>query len=124
MSKPKLKIGDTDFTEYVKAISPSNNDLDAEGSGRDIHSGKMYRSKVADKDTIEVAMMRLWAATVVTLRSALNHEYVNVKYLNPKTNQETTKEMYCSSINHGLQLYDKSKNDTFYEGVAFQLTER
>lgn len=122
--QPKLIIGSTDFTELVMSIKPGNNDLDADGSGRDIHSGTMYRKKIADKDKLEVTMMRLWETDAAALKSALNHEYVSVQYLNPGNNAFKTTDMYCSSIDYGLQIYNRSKRKTYYEGVTFSLTEK
>lgn len=124
MSRPILILGDTDFTEEVFTIAPSNNDLDADGSGRDIHSGEMYRTKVADKDALEIGMMRMSAARAVLLSQKLDGDFLSVTYLKPGTNTQTTKTMYCSSIKYGQQVYDKSRGDTFYVGVSFQLTEK
>lgn len=122
--KPILKIGNYDFSEYVAEIKASNNDLDADGSGRDIHTGTMYRTKITDKDKLEVSMMRLWEDMMVTLRASLKPAFISVTYLNPETNRQTTKTMYCSSVTHGLQIYDKFRKKTYYEGASFSLTER
>lgn len=124
MSRPILILGETDFTEDVLSIAPSNNDLDADGSGRDIHSGEMFRTKVADKDALEIAMMRMSAATAAALTQALDGNFLSVTYLKPGTNTQVTKTMYCSSIKYGQQIYDKSRDDTFYAGMSFQLTEK
>ncbi|MCC8047302.1 MAG: hypothetical protein LIP12_17750 [Clostridiales bacterium] len=122
--KPMLKIDDTDFTEYVEEMQPSNNDLDADGSGRDIYTGLMYRTKITDKDKLEVTMLRIWEDTMKSLRAALKPAYVDVTFLDPATNTQSTKEMYCSSITDGIQMYDKSRGKTYYEGATFSLTER
>lgn len=124
MSLPKLQIGDTDFTEKVMTITPSNHDLDADGSGRDISSGQMHRKKITDKDQLEVAMMRMWEDEVPSLRSALSPAFVTVQYLNPGTNELTTQDMYCSELKYGLQMYSRTKQKTYYEGITFSLTEK
>ena len=46
MAQPKLKIGSVDFTARVATLGLSNNDLDADGSGRDISDGEMHRTKI------------------------------------------------------------------------------
>lgn len=122
--KPTLVIDGNDFTEYVAEIKPENNDLDADGSGRDIHTGLMFRTKITDKDKLEVTMLRLWEDTMKTLRKALKPAFVNVTFLDSETNTQATKTMYCSSISQGIQVYDKSRKKTYYEGASFQLTER
>ena len=124
MAIPKLQIGSTDFTAKVASITPSNNDLDADGSGRDIQTGTMYRTKITDKDKLDVSMMRLWETDMAALQTALSPAFVQVTYLNPKTNTQVTKTMYCSSLNHGLQMYDRYRGKTYYEGASFSLTEQ
>lgn len=124
MAQPKLIIGGVDFTELVASIAPSNNDLDADGSGRDISDGEMHRTKIADKDKLEVTMMRLWEGDMITLQAALRPAFVSVQYLNPRSNLIETKTMYCSALKHGLQIYNRSKRKTFYEGAQFDLTEK
>lgn len=122
--KPILVIDGTDFTEYVAEIKPQNNDLDADGSGRDIYTGLMYRTKIADKDKLDVSMLRLWESTMAALRAAVKPAFCNVTFLDPATNIQSTKEMYCSSISDGIQMYDKSRGQTYYEGASFSMTER
>lgn len=122
--KPTLIIGGKNFTELCAEIKPGNNDLDADGSGRDIHTGLMYRTKITDKDKLEVTMLRLWEDDMQRLRQALKPAFVSVTYLDPETNTQSTKTLYCSSISCGLQIYDKSRKKTYYEGASFNLTER
>lgn len=124
MARPKLKIGTVDFTELVASLSMSNNDLDADGSGRDISDGTMHRTKITDKDKLEVTMMRIWEEDMITLQAALRPAFVSVEYLNPRSNLLETKTMYCSALKQGLQIYNKSRGKTFYEGASFDLTER
>lgn len=122
--RPKLVIAGTDFSALTASITPSNNDLDADGSGRDIQTGTMYRTKITDKDKLEVSMMRLWETDMAALQTALDPAFIQVTYLNPRSNTETTKTMYCSSISHGLQMYDRYKGKTYYEGASFSLMEQ
>lgn len=122
--QPKLKIGNTDFTNLVASITPANHDLDADGSGRDIHTGTMHRTKITDKDSFDVVMMRLWEDELPSLAAALAPAFVRAQYLNPKTNTLVTKDMYSSELKYGLQIYNRSKQKTYYEGVAFTLTEK
>lgn len=124
MAQPKLKIGSIDFTELVATMTISNNDLDADGSGRDISDGEMHRTKIADKDKLEVAMMRIWENDMITLQAALRPAFVSVQYLNPRSNLLETKTMYCSALKHGLQIYNRSRHKTYYQGTTFELVEK
>ena len=36
MAKPTLTINNHDYAAYIEELSPSRNDLDADGSGRDV----------------------------------------------------------------------------------------
>lgn len=122
--KPRLKIGIADFTDYVAELKIESNDLDADGSGRDIHTGQMFRTRIATKDKIDVTLLRIWEDTLQNLRTRLRQTYLNVIYLDPATNTQVTKAMYCSGISQGIQRYDKSRRKTCYDGVSFSLIER
>ena len=122
--KPVLIIGGTDFTRYVQDLQPTKNDLDADGSGRDIQSGRMYRNKIADKLTWEVTMLRMPESVAQSLHSKLNRQYYNATTLLPGTNTRVEKEYYTSAIVYGSQKYIKSDNKTVYDGVSFSMIER
>ena len=47
--KPVLIIGGHDYAPLVEELNISRNDLDAEGSGRDVQTGLMHRTRVATK---------------------------------------------------------------------------
>ena len=122
--RPILKIDNFDITKYVGELKPVKNDLDADGSGRDIQTGRMYRTKITNKLTWEVNLIRIPESVALTLFSKLNSDYYNATPLNPGTNTQQTKEYYTSSITFGAQKYIKSKNHTVYDGVSFSMIER
>ena len=51
MAKPTLIINGHDYTEDVASMEPTYNALDAEGSGRDVQTGQMFRTVVAKKES-------------------------------------------------------------------------
>ena len=122
--RPVLIIGDIDFTSFVSDMKPVKNDLDADGSGRDIQTGKMQRTKIADKLTWEVSMIRIPEAVAWLLFTVLNKQYYNATTLHPGKNVQEKREYYTSSIVFGSQRYIKSKKQTVYDGVTFQMIER
>lgn len=122
--RPILVIGDLDFTSYVGVMKPVKNDLDADGSGRDIQTGKMYREKITDKLTWEVEMIRIPEAVAWLLFKVLNKQYYNAITLHPGTNVQDKREYYTSTIVFGAQRYIKSEQTTVYDGVTFQMIER
>ena len=122
--RPMLVIGDLDFTAYVSEMKPVKNDLDADGSGRDIQTGKMHRTKITDKLTWEVSMIRIPEAVAWLLFKVLNAEYYKAITLHPGKNVQEQREYYTSTIVFGSQRYIKSKKETVYDGVTFQMIER
>ena len=50
--KPIFKIGKNDYTAFLAedGLAPVRNDLDADGSGRNLLDGLMYRTRIAQKD--------------------------------------------------------------------------
>ena len=51
MSRPIFKINGHDYTRYLAedGLKPTRNDLDSDGSGRNLLDGLMYRSRIATK---------------------------------------------------------------------------
>ena len=122
--QPVFKIGNHDYTKHLAndGLKPSKNDLDADGSGRNLLDGLMYRSRIATKAKWTVSFNRLSAATLMQLESDMDAAFVSITLLDAKTNQYTTKSYYTSTINEGIQRY--VDGDTVYDGVTFNITER
>lgn len=122
--RPILIIDNLDITNYVSELKPVKNDLDADGSGRDIQTGTMYRTKITDKMTWEVSLLRIPESVATSLFGKLNSTYYNATILDPGTNTQQTKTFYTSSVPFGVQKYIKSDNITVYDGVSFSMIER
>ena len=124
MSKPIFKIGEHDYTKYIaeEGLQPSRNDLDAEGSGRNILNGLMYRSRIATKLKWTVSFLRLDEAVMSQLSADMDADFVSITMLEAKSNRHVTRTYYCSTINEGVQRYIGGR--TVYDGVTFNLIER
>ena len=124
--KPVFKIGDHDYTKYLSwdGLAPVRNDLDADGSGRNLLDGLMYRARIAQKDKWTVKFDRLPEEVVRTLAADLDMEYVSITLLDPKLNRIVTKTFYTSTVTYGSQRYSKSDGLTIYDGLTFNITER
>lgn len=122
--KPVFTIGTHNYTAFVETLSPVRNDLDADGSGRNLLDGLMYRSRVAQKDKWSVKFLPLPETIMRSLAQDLNPEYVVVTLLDPKTNTILMKTYYTSTLTYGDQYYNKSEGVTYYKGCTFDLTER
>ena len=123
---PCFIIGEHDYTEYISELKPSLNDLDADGSGRNILTGKMYRKLIDTKRKWTVTFLQLDETMMQQLIGDVNKQYVRVTLLDPGTNTQSQREYYCSTINPGIQRYlrDGANGKTVYDGATFNITER
>jgi hypothetical protein len=124
MSKPIFKIGEHDYTKYLvdEGLKPSDNDLDADGSGRNLLDGLMYRNRIATKEKWTVSFLRLNETVMSRLLTDMDADYVHITMLDAKANRYITRTYYCSTINKGIQRYVGGR--TVYDGVTFNITER
>lgn len=124
--KPIIKINGHDYTEYLAedGLKPSKNDLDSDGSGRNLLDGLMYRSRIATKLKWTVTFNRMDAATLKALEDDLyaDSNYVSVTLLEAGLNRYVTRSYYTSAITEGTQRY--LGGETVYDGVTFNITER
>lgn len=117
MSKPTVIIDGVDYTEHVEELNRTLNGLNADGSGRDAQTGLMKRVKIADKWKIEIKMLRIGEDIMNTLQTALlKTEYV-------ATVCGVTANFYTDTIPFGAARWSKSENKTYYDGVAFSMTQ-
>lgn len=124
MAKPVLIINGHDYAPYIEELSPSRNDLDADGSGRDVQTGEMFRTRIAVKQKWEVKLLRLSEAIHRQLLADISGAFYNATVLDPVTGGQATKIFYTSSVPFGAQRYDKSSGATFYDGMTFSMTEK
>ena len=116
-----------DYTQYVSddGLSIVREDIDADGAGRNLLDGKMYRSLITRKYKLTVKFLAIPQTVVQALSADLaSGEFVFVKFLDPNTGSYTTKEMYASAFTFGVQRYNRGAQKTMYEGVTFNLIER
>lgn len=122
--KPLFKIGNHDYTEFVDALKPVRNDIDADGSGRNLLNGEMFRTRIAQKDKWSVTFLKLPELIMKSIAEDIDPEFAKITMLDPKSNRVLEKTYYTSTLTFGSQRYDKSQNLTYYEGCTFDMTER
>lgn len=122
--KPIFKVNGHDYTKYIAedGLKPSRNDLDGDGSGRNLLDGLMVRSRVASKKKWTVTFNRLGESLASQLLTDMWPEYVKITMLDAKENRHIQREYYCSTINEGVQRYVNGA--TVYDGITFNITER
>lgn len=117
--------GNHDYTKYLAedGLKPSDNDLDADGSGRNLLDGLMYRSRIATKDKWTATFNRLDEDVMAQLMTDMKKpEYVQIILLDPDENRYIERTYYTATINKGVQRYIGGR--TVYDGVTFNITER
>lgn len=121
---PIFKLNGHDYTKYLaeEGLKPSKNDLDADGSGRNLLDGLMYRSRIATKVKWTVSFLRLDEEVMAQLEADMDSDYVKITMLDAKVNRYVERSYYCSTINEGVQRYIGGR--TVYDGVTFNITER
>lgn len=124
MAKPTLTINNHDYAAYIEELTPSRNDLDADGSGRDVQTGEMFRTRIATKQKWDVKMLRLGEDIHKQLLADIGGVYYQATVLDPVTGAQATKTFYTSSVPFGAQRYDKESGKPYYDGVTFSMTER
>ncbi len=122
--EPVFLVNGHDYTRYLAedGLKPSRNDVDAEGSGRNLLDALMYRTRIATKRKWTVSFNRLSAETLSQLERDMEPVFVRVTLLDAKENRHVERSYYTSTINEGVQRY--IGGETVYDGVTFNLTER
>lgn len=124
MPAPILRINGHDYTEYVEELKLSCNGLNADGSGRDVQTGEMFRTKIADKQKWEVKMLRLPERVFRQLSSDLKATFYAATILDPDTGTQAAKTFYTDTIPYGVQRYHRKSGAVYYDGMSFNMTER
>ena len=124
MAKPTLTINGHDYAKYVLELNISRNDLDAEGSGRDVQTGLMHRTRIGSKMKVEVKLTALNEATHKQLLSDISGVFYNATVLDPSTGATAQKTFYTSTVPFGAQRYDRKAGKPYYSGMSFDMIEK
>ena len=123
MAKPTLTINGHDYAAYTASLELSRNDLDADGSGRDVQTGQMVRTRIATKLKADVKMHRLQQPLMIQLMADLAAATYTARLVDPATGAAVNKTFYTSTVNQGAQRYNRETGAPFYDGVSFSMTE-
>ena len=123
VTKPVLIINSHNYAQYIESLEMSRNDLDADGSGRDVQSGLMYRTRIAQKMKVEVKLLRLQQSVMQQLLSDISAPFYSATVVDPSTGAQTMKTFYTSTVPYGAQRYNKETGAPYYDGVSFDMTE-
>ncbi len=124
MAQPVLIINGHDYAPLVEELNITGNDLDAEGSGRDVQTGLMYRTRIAAKMKAEVRMLRLQQAQLQQLMADIAGTFYSATVVDPATGAQVTRSFYTSERPYGAQRYNRETGAPYYDGVMFAMIER
>ena len=124
MAKPVLIINGHDYAAYVEELNISRNDLDAEGSGRDVQTGLMYRTRIGTKMKVEVKLFAIQETIHKQLLSDISGVFYTAKVVDPTTGAQAEKSFYTSTVPFGAQRYNKETGKPYYSGMTFSMIER
>lgn len=124
MAVPMFVVNGHDYAKLITELKPSRNDVDSDGSGRNLLDGLMYRSRLATKRKWSVTFGRLDAKTMMQLENDMygGKDYISITLLDARVNRGVTSSYYFSTISEGVQRSINGK--TYYDGVTFDIIER
>lgn len=124
MAKPTLTINSHDYAKYVEELKISRNDIDADGSGRDVTTGLMYRTRIASKMKVEVKLLAIQESIHKQLLSDISAAFYSATVLDPTTGATASKTFYTSTVPFGAQRYNKETGKPYYSGMSFSMIEK
>lgn len=115
-----------DYSDYLEedGLHPVDNNVEAEGSGRNLLDAEMYIIRIATKEKWSVKFLELPASVMSQLLNDLpeKNAFVSITMLDAKSNRHLTKDYYTSTIDKGLQR--KRNGKVVYEGCNFEITQK
>ena len=124
MAKPVLIINGHDYAAYVSELNISRNDLDADGSGRDVQTGLMHRTRIGSKMKVEVKLVAIQETVHKQLLSDISGVFYTAKVIDPSTGAQAQKTFYTSTVPFGAQRYNKETGKPYYSGMTFSMIEK
>jgi len=97
-------------------------DVSAADSGR-VESALMYKNRVAQKVKINLEWVAVSDADAATILTAVDPEYFDVTYHDPKANAVVTKTFYRGDVNAPAYWWVDNGGFTF-STISFNIIER
>lgn len=119
-----LEINGMNMVPYIAygGLQWQRADVDGEGAGRAL-SGTMIRDRVAIKIRWDVTCRPLTAEEQAKILSAVEPEFVSVRYIDPVTNTVKTGTFYSNNIPSTYAMKDRFGIER-WTGLTFPLIQR
>lgn len=102
------------------SLTPSRNKIWSQNSGRQ-QNGVWAGDIIGKAWRLDVTWEPCSATDMQTILNALDPTYIQVQFINPKTNAYTTREFY--SGDESLEVYSYAMNDMMYSGITVSLVQ-
>lgn len=115
---PLYSVGGVDVpcpTSYTWKLS----DVSSADAGR-TESGLMDKMRIAQKVHLELSWEYISTADASTILNAFNPEYINIRYLDPKSGDYLTKNFYVGD--RSVPMYNSRLG--LWSNVSFNVIER
>lgn len=115
--------GGVNIIPYIayKGVKWQRADVDGEEAGRTLDA-KMHRDRKAIKIRLDVTCRPLTNTETVTVLAAIEPEFVDVVYDDPRSGSNTRKTVYSNNIPASYE-FEKDGVD-YWSGIAFPLIEQ
>lgn len=122
MANVVYKINNVDFSDVLEegGLQWERNDLDAEGTGRDL-DGNMLRDRTTSKVTLKVKTIPLTTERISQLLQAIYPQNATVTYTDPQVGGAVSKTMYVAKC---PATCERQHGETqLWDGVSFSHIE-
>lgn len=114
-----FKIGDTDFSMYVKELNITK---EANYNAQTNAAGNTVVDYINTKRTIEVGIIPLKSDAMAALQTAIDGFNVSISYRDPKTNELET-NVNCIIPTNGINYYTIQTNNVMYQEFSLKFIE-
>ena len=115
-----LKINNTDFSSLVSGLKVGFETLVSDKSGRNA-AGNTVIDVINEKTKVYVTLRHTTDAEMKSFLAAIQDYVVNVSFLNPKTNAETTIQAYTGTPEP--EYYTIQPKHTIYKPLSLNFVE-
>ena len=122
MADVVYKINNVDYSGILEegGLVWERNDLDAEGTGRDLN-GDMIRDRTTSKVTLKVTTIPLTTVQISALLQAIYPQTASITYTDPQQGTTVTKTMYVAKVPATCQR--QYGTTQLWDGVSFSHIE-
>lgn len=118
-----LEVNGVNMVPYIAygGLQWQRADVDGEGAGR-VLSGRMIRDRKAIKIRWDVTCRPLTSVEQSVVLTAIEPEYVNVRYTDPVSNKIKSSRFYSNNIPSSYAMKDRSGVE-WWTGLTFPLIQ-